>query len=354
MEFLNFNFYILAISFSVSLLSSYLIILFWPKFTSLGVDNQYGVQKTHTEKALRLGGLAIYLLLIFFCFFVVQFDWKISILLLSIFPLLIFALLEDLTNKISPSIRLFSTLITASLIILLTGSKLEEVDILWIDNLLTISTVSISFTIIGLTATANAFNFIDGLNGLSSGLSLVVLSILAYFSLKEGNLEIFNFIILLMSIISGFFVINIITGKIFLGDTGAYILGIIIAWIGVEITSKDSNISSWAIFFIILYPAIELLFSVFRRISSGKSPFNPDHSHLHSMVFKFVKNNMENKDNRFSNTFSGFITLIFASIPSIIVILFNPTYPLVIHFILIYITLYFLLFYLMKYLKNDY
>ena len=139
-----------------------------------------------------------------------------------------------------------------------------------------------------MVATSNAWNFIDGVNGLSSGIAFFVMLALSKLANDIGMLAHSNFLIILSFAVLGFWMVNVLTGKIFLGDAGSYTLGMIIAWFGIVISSKNESISSWSIFFLIIYVAYEFIFSVLRRILSKKSPFQADNLHLHSLVYRLL------------------------------------------------------------------
>ena len=184
-------------------------------------------------------------------------------------------------------------ILSSFFLIINTGEYVYDIEISWANYILSNHNLAIIFTLIGYTATLNSWNFIDGLNGLASGLSIIVLSIILIFC-KDINLNnIDNFIIINIFAILGFYLFNIFTGKIFLGDIGSYYLGILIAWLGVK-TYFNSDISAWIIFVLILYPATELIFSFFRRIFYKKSPFEPDNLHLHSLLFNFLQSKILN------------------------------------------------------------
>ena len=172
------------------------------------------------------------------------------------------------------------------MLVFFTDTKVDDLDILWANKILLIPMFGFMFTVVGLTATSNAFNFLDGLNGLASGVALVALAIFIYYCFSNEKTDLMIICIILFSSIIGFWFVNICTGKLFLGDSGAYLIGVLIAWIGVNLTLENSNISSWAIFLIIIYPATELIFTCIRRILHKKSPFEPDNFHLHSMIYK--------------------------------------------------------------------
>ena len=179
-------------------------------------------------------------------------------------------------------------ILTSALLILIMDTLLSNIDINLISRLLSFKEISFFITVFGLVATINAWNFIDGVNGLSSGLGAIVLLVLSFLAVGD-NLEDLR---LLMYIFAGttlgFFIVNITTGRIFLGDSGAYLIGAIIAWSGVEISSKNEQISPWLIFLGTIYPASELIISTLRRIFRGKLPYAPDRQHLHSLIYSII------------------------------------------------------------------
>ena len=79
---------------------------------------------------------------------------------------------EDLTLKGLISTRLISIIFSSTMFVFLTGSYLENVNVVFIDYLLSFSALSILLTILGISIAGNSFNFIDGVNGLCSGLSI--------------------------------------------------------------------------------------------------------------------------------------------------------------------------------------
>ena len=84
---------------------------------------------------------------------------------------------------------------------------------------------AIFFTIFATVGVVNAFNLIDGLNGLSSYVSISVATSLSIIAFQVGQLQFTIFLALLSAAVLGFFVLNFPLGKIFLGDGGAYTLG---------------------------------------------------------------------------------------------------------------------------------
>ena len=84
----------------------------------------------------------------------------------------------------------------------------------------------------------------------------------------------------------GLFVLVFPKGKIFLGDGGAYLLGFIVAIIGIFLASKYDGVSPWYILSVFIYPVFEVIFSIIRKLSIGLSPMKPDAYHFHMLVHR--------------------------------------------------------------------
>jgi UDP-N-acetylmuramyl pentapeptide phosphotransferase/UDP-N-acetylglucosamine-1-phosphate transferase len=84
-------------------------------------------------------------------------------------------------------------------------------------------------------------------------------------------------------------VFNYPYGKIFLGDLGAYSLGIFLSLMTIIFFGRHSDISPWGGLLVLIYPATEVAFSFLRRVIRGKSAFDPDTDHLHLKLFYYFK-----------------------------------------------------------------
>ncbi len=95
----------------------------------------------------------------------------------------------------------------------------------------------------------------------------------------------------MVAAILGFFVLNYPKGFIFLGDSGAYLIGFWTATVSILIVSRNSEISPWFALLINAYPIWETLFTIYRRkFHQGKSPGHPDSLHFHSLIFRRILN----------------------------------------------------------------
>jgi len=91
-----------------------------------------------------------------------------------------------------------------------------------------------------------------------------------------------------------FLIFNVISGRLFLGDAGAYGLGAALALSGLYLYS-EGTFSAAFLATLLMYPCIELLVSMFRRLVLGRSMFLPDNDHLHNRIYFHLQNRMKSK-----------------------------------------------------------
>jgi UDP-N-acetylmuramyl pentapeptide phosphotransferase/UDP-N-acetylglucosamine-1-phosphate transferase len=273
---------------------------------SFGVDcNLDGIQNFHNNPVLRIGGIALIFALVgaFILYYFKDSDVAnfCFLLLVSAIPAFLFGLLEDLTKRIGIKARLLAVFSSALLAGYLLESWLSSLQIFGIDNLiLSYPWVSIFITCFAVAGVSNAFNIIDGFNGLSSMVGFIILGGIFYVSFRVGDFEIMIAALSLMGAILGFMVFNYPRGLIFLGDGGAYLIGFWIAELSILLTIRNSEVSKWFPLLLCAYPIFETLFTIYRRIIIRQShPGMPDANHLHHMIYKrIVRWRISSKDSR--------------------------------------------------------
>ncbi len=200
--------------------------------------------------------------------------------LISYLPLLVCGIWEDY-KRTSYKIRFVFMFLSATLAVILLKSIVWTVGFGYLPSI-----VAVAFSIFALVGAINAFNIIDGLNGLASGLGII--SALTYSVIsKQLNLQELALLnLIFIASVLGFFVWNFPKGKIFLGDTGSYFIGFFIGVMSILIAGGyHSEVSPWAAMVVMFYPVWETLFSFWRRIKEGKNPFEPDKKHLHHLLY---------------------------------------------------------------------
>lgn len=276
----------LTTAFLASLVASLLLVLTKGYHGKFSLDSAPGVQRAHSAPTPRIGGVAIFLALVFADLIVADqpAGEVLTPMLLAGIPAFALGLLEDLFKRDSVKERLFGTFLSAVFAWWLMDVSLRSVGVPGFDALLQVTLISVAFTALGVAGVANAVNIIDGFNGLASGvmaISMLGLGLIAY---QSGDIALFQAAVIIALAVVGFMVMNFPFGKIFLGDGGAYFLGFTLAWMAVLLVERNASVSPWAALLVCGYPVIETIFSIIRRVKRQVHFGTPDRLHLHSLV----------------------------------------------------------------------
>jgi UDP-GlcNAc:undecaprenyl-phosphate GlcNAc-1-phosphate transferase len=291
----------------------------------LGAD-LWSPQSSHVRPAQRLGGigivsgLALALLIL---------SWSkaerltYEYYLLSLFPILVASTVGDLGREVRPAFRLLAIAMSGALVVYFFGIRLVSIDLKLIDMALAVVSISVVTTIFAATGVTNSFNIIDGLNGLASGFSLLCSLALAIICVKIELYGIAAALTVLASVIFGFLLINFPYGRLFLGDTGAYLLGHTLVWIAIGINFRAPEISAFSILLVFFWPVAETVLSIFRRLRRDKKVSHPDHLHFHQLVMRSIEIQYLGRRRRnLSNPLATLFVLAFASAPMAAGVLF--------------------------------
>ncbi len=251
-----------------------------------------GPQKFHQGPVPRIGGISIALGL-FVAILIKTFSLGLQNLALALFvcsiPTFAIGLTEDLTKSISIRLRLFFTAISAVCVIYLLGIQVTSLGIPLIDFLFAIPFFGIIFTVVAITGLANAYNIIDGFNGLSSMVGIITLLALTYISYTLGDTTIIFLCLVMVGAILGFFIWNYPLGLVFLGDGGAYLIGFWIACLSIWLCARHPEVSPWFALLVNGYPIMETLFTIYRRkIHQNKNLGAPDGIHFHTLIYRRI------------------------------------------------------------------
>lgn len=277
----------------IALLSA--IIISWLIITLADKKNLFlndkdliGVQKFHTHPTPQVGGLAVLISFAIGIWFLPDTKEVLLPLLLASLPTFLAGLIDDISSKIKPFIRLMFTFVSIAITFFWLHIGIFSIGFSWADNILSHHIiVSFLFSLLVIGGAVNALNIIDGYNGLMSGYAILVLLAIALVSYSLGDNFIMRLSLLLSASIFGFFLLNFPFGKIFMGDGGAYFIGFVLANIGLMFASRHDEVSNWFVLLLFVYPLYELLFSIYRKkFIKGTLPSQPDGYHLHMLVYK--------------------------------------------------------------------
>ena len=275
-------------------------------------------QSFHQYPVTISGGLAV---LISFFIFLKIYDLLYSKILYDYLligaSMFFVGFLDDLKTHIKPSVRLLLMISILFIIIYFLEIKIFNIDFPLLSFLINNKFFSSVFVLLCFLFIINGANLIDGFNGLLAINLLIINIILLVINLNNANLE-FSFILISQIIILLLFLLfNFPKAKIFLGDSGAYLVGSLSALNVIITNNLNPNISSFFFCTLLFYLFFEVFFSFFRKIIQKKSPIYPDNKHLHMLSFyKISKNLGKNNANFLNSIFINIIYLILV-IPSL-------------------------------------
>lgn len=250
------------------------------------------VQAAHNRPTLRIGGLGI-LLGVLAGTLALSFDPEFlsyaSLLLVSAIPLILAGFAEDLGFGVPPKPRLAAISISALLCASFLPATVSSLGVPGVDALLAFYPLALIFTIFAASGVTNAFNLIDGLNGLASFTAVTTSVALSALALIAGLDHLQSFYGMFAVVTLGFFILNYPFGRLFLGDGGAYLLGHCLVWGGVTLANQVSGLSPFAILLIFFWPIADTALAIWRRVRLSSPADRPDRLHFHQLVMRFLE-----------------------------------------------------------------
>lgn len=245
-------------------------------------------RRLHLFDTPRLGGLAIFAGLISSLMLFGEINNAVQKLIAATIIIFFIGLKDDMVS-VSAFKKFFVQVLGASIVVFLGDLK-----ILSFQGILGITIlpdgVSYFFTLIVVLGITNAFNLIDGLDGLAGSIAVIACLFYGYIFINIGGASSHPYVLVcfcLTGALLGFLRYNIFKAQIFMGDTGSLISGFVVAFLAVKIISlyEQNSYSSLSFPAIAIAPILVPLADTLRvfvlRLLSGFSPFSPDSNHLH-------------------------------------------------------------------------
>ncbi len=245
------------------------------KVTDIPKDNR----RMHNKEMPLMGGAAIFLSFVISVLVFCNLDLKVIGMLLGSVIIVITGIIDD-KYDMNPFLKLFMQ-IAAATVAVFSGNIIEQVNIF--GKSVEFGTFSYFFSIIWIVALTNAINLIDGLDGLSCGISTIAsVTLLVSLIGTETPFSVIVMIAILAGSCMGFLPFNFNPAKIFMGDTGALFLGYTMSVLSILGCFKLNAMVSFLVpLMIFALPLIDTVFAFTRRILTGKNPFSADRGHLH-------------------------------------------------------------------------
>ncbi len=240
-------------------------------------------RRMHKTPIPRLGGLGIFLGFFVSILLFAQMTHTLKGILLGAVVIVILGVVDDITPL--PAKLKFVIQILAALIPVYHGVTIGAITNpnLFSDNAYwVLGNLSVPITVIWIVAITNAVNLIDGLDGLAIGVSAISATTVLVIALLVSEGQVAILMAALVGACVGFMPYNLNPAKMFMGDTGATFLGLILACISIQGLFKFYAVISFAVPFLILgLPIFDTAFAMVRRIAHGQSPMVADRGHIH-------------------------------------------------------------------------
>lgn len=240
-------------------------------------------RKVHKKPMPLLGGLMMFFGFLFgYMFFAPQNTQMLAILIAG-FIVILTGMIDDI-KPLKARQKMIGQLI-AAIIVTFYGDILLN-DITFFGFYFDFGWLAYPLTIIFIVALMNCINFIDGLDGLSCGISTIffaTIGVIAFIMHNIGSLEITLTFIMLGACL-GFLIFNFNPAKIFMGETGSMFLGFMISVVCL-MGFKAVTLTSLVVPMLILaIPILDTLFAIIRRIIHKKPIYIADKQHLHHQL----------------------------------------------------------------------
>lgn len=252
-------------------------------------------RKMHKVPIPTLGGIGF-----FIGFIVLSLFWMIVlgnlsdfVLFIALLVLFVTGIFDDLTDM--RALVKFGIQIVVALIISYFGFRVES--LFGIFGIYEMPVwAQYAFSVLLITGLTNAFNLIDGIDGLAGGLAFINSLIMGAILLLQGNVIYGTLAISFAGALFGFLIFNFNPAKIFMGDTGSLIVGFLMAIFGIVILKNGAPLHPWfqdqtsaitiVVVGILLLPVYDTLRVFAERILKKSSPFKPDKTHVHHLLIE--------------------------------------------------------------------
>jgi len=255
-------------------------------------------RKIHTQPIPRLGGVAIFL----------TFNLSLGLLLLRTNLVTeVFRLhLHDVTYILIPGTFVFlaglyddvkglsarckfGLQILAALFLYYSGFRISQISNPF-GSPIEFGMLALPITVFWVVGITNAFNLIDGMDGLAAGIAFFVsLSVFAV-SVLQNHVLISIFSVIMAGATLGFLRYNFNPARVFMGDSGSYFLGFVLSAITIQGSQKSPTMVSLAVPILLLgIPITETLLTITRRFLDGRPIFTADQEHMHHMLYRLVR-----------------------------------------------------------------
>ena len=261
-----------------------------------------GERRAHHVSTPSLGGIAIFAGVIFSIILWTPFNYFADLQYILCAFIIIFLIgAKDDIDPISPRIKFLAQIFAACILVFTAKIRITsfygifgigELPMIW----------SYIFSILTIIVIINAFNLIDGINGLSGSLGALICCTFGTWFLMIDVVELAIVAFATTGAIIAFLYYNVTPAKIFMGDTGSLLLGLVCSILAIQFIEQNNVLENSSYYVssapsvaigILILPLFDTLRVFVLRIIRGKSPFSPDKNHVHHLLLNTGLNHMQ-------------------------------------------------------------
>ncbi len=262
-----------------------------------------GERRSHTVSTPSLGGIGIFAGVIFSVVLWTPFNLfsDLQYILCSFIILFLVGAKDDIL-PLAPNKKLIGQILAASILVFKSNVQLTGLHGIFGIHELPWA-LSIVLSIFTILVIINAFNLIDGINGLSGSIGTLISLLIGTWFLLIDHVELAIIAFALAGALIAFLKYNFTPAKIFMGDTGAMLVGVICAILAIKFIELQPTSSRYAPYAfraapiaaigILILPLFDTLRVFITRAMKGRSPFYPDRTHIHHLLIDFGFSHMQ-------------------------------------------------------------
>jgi len=285
--------YIFATAFTAFCFAFLAIKFFKPVAIEVGLVDKPNERKQHSGHIPLIGGISIFLAVLAASLLWLPNTLELRMYLIASAMMVFIGALDDKFD-LRVRVRIVGQIIIASLMIYGVGGYISNVGNLFGSGDIILGPMGILFTYVAIIVVINAYNMIDGIDGLIGSLSINTFTSIGILFIMSGKTDYLSYPLILATATIPYLMFNLgvfekllgkDTKKIFMGDAGSMFVGLSVIWLLTMGTQgEQASFKPVTALWICAIPLMDMLAIVVRRYNNGKSPFKPDRDHLHHIL----------------------------------------------------------------------
>jgi len=261
---------------------------FKPVAVEVGLVDKPNERKLHAGHIPLIGGISIFIAVLMASLLWLPNTLELRMYLIASAMMVFIGALDDKFD-LKVRVRIIGQIIVASLMIYGVGGYISNLGNLFAMGNVNLGPFGIIFTYFCIIVVINAFNMVDGIDGLIGSLSINTFASVAILFLMSGQVDYVSYPLILATAIIPYLIFNLTLSKkvkkIFMGDAGSMFIGLSVIWLLTMGTQNEqASFRPVTALWICAIPLMDMLALVARRYRNGKSPFKPDKDHLHHII----------------------------------------------------------------------